>query len=534
MDVVVVGGGFAGLYMLHLLRGLGFDVLLIEAGEGVGGTWYWNRYPGARCDVESTDYQYGFDDDLVREWTWTERYGSQAEILAYLNHVADRFDLRGHIRLGTRVTRAVFDETADRWQLETDRGDRLSARFCVMATGCLSSPHVPDLPGLDSFAGEWHHTGLWPHEGVDVAGKRVGVVGTGSSAIQVIPMLAEQAAHLTVFQRTPNYSIPAHNRPRDPDDERRMKETFAERRRWARASSMGVFASWVANTQSALEVDDEERERQLEERWALGGFGFLNAYSDVVKNRQVNELVAEFVRDKIRATVRDPTVADLLCPSDHPFGTKRLCVDTNYYETYNRENVTLVDVRSAPIEEVTPSGLRTRDGEYELDTIVFATGFDAMTGALLDIDVRGRAGRPLRDKWSNGPSAYLGLLVSGFPNLFAITGPGSPSVLSNMAVSIEQHVEWVADCLDDLRRRGVDTIEPTPEAEEAWVEHVAKLADATLLPEANSWYTGANIPGKPRVFMVYVGGVDRYVDRITEVAGNGYDGFVLTSPLAIS
>jgi cyclohexanone monooxygenase len=527
LDVVVVGAGFSGLYMLHRVRELGLSVRLIDEGAGVGGTWYWNRYPGARCDVESTDYQYGFDDGIVQEWTWTERYASQPEILAYLNHVADRLDLRRDIQLETRVEAAVFDESTDRWTVTTDRGERLSARYCIMATGCLSAVRTPDVDGLDSFEGDCYHTARWPHEGVDLTGKRVAVVGTGSSAIQSIPLIAEQAAHLTVFQRTPNFSVPAHNCPRDPEDERRIKDCFAEKRRDARSSPMGVFASWIPNDQSALEPGDEDRLRAFEAGWNRGGFGFLNAFSDLVTNREANRLAAEFVHGKIRGIVRDPDVAGLLCPDDHPFGTKRLCVDTDYYATYNRPNVTLVDLRATPIEAITPNGVRTSDGELAVDVIVFATGFDAMTGALLAMDIRGRDGVALGERWAHGPRTYLGIQIAGFPNLFLVTGPGSPSVLTNMIVSIEQHVEWIADCLAYLRDEDLHRIEATLDAETAWVDHVNELADQTLLPEASSWYTGANIPGKPRVFMPYTGGVGAYRERCSGIADRGYEGFVL-------
>jgi cyclohexanone monooxygenase len=528
VDVLVVGAGFSGLYMLHLVRKLGLPVRLVEAGAGVGGTWYWNRYPGARCDVESTDYQYGFDDGLVQDWTWSERYASQPEILAYLKHVADRLGLRENIELGKRVTHLVFDDETSRWTVTTDLGEIFTARHCVMATGCLSAARLPDVPGLERFEGDRYHTARWPHEGVDFSGLRVAVVGTGSSAIQAIPLIAE-AAQLTVFQRTPNFSVPAHNRPRDPEVERRMKETFAEDRRNARDSSMGVFASWIPNEKSALEVDDAERQRTFEAGWSRGGFGFLNAFSDLVTNREANELAARFVHEKIRAIVRDPELAERLCPTGHPFGTKRLCVDTDYYATYNRDNVTLVDLRRTPIEEITPRGLRTQEGEIELDAIVFATGFDAMTGAVLDIDIRGRGGLTLAEKWAAGPRTYLGIQTAGFPNLFLITGPGSPSVLSNMIVSIEQHVEWTADCIEYLHEHGLAGIEATDAAEDAWVDHSNERAARTLLPEADSWYTGANIAGKPRVFMVYTGGVGAFRRRCTEVADRGYEGFVLTA-----
>lgn len=526
VDAIVVGAGFAGLYMLHRLRGLGLTARVIEAGDGVGGTWYWNRYPGARCDVESMEYQYGFEDGLAREWKWTERYATQPEILRYINHVADKFKLRPDIQFETRVTGAVFNDAAGRWAVKTDRGGAFSARFCIMATGCLSSHRVPDFKGLDSFKGDWHHTGNWPHEGVDFSGKRVGIIGTGSSAIQSIPIIAAQAKHLTVFQRTANFSVPANNGPIDPEYERKMTERYTETRRIARESAAGIIAR-ALNDKSALDATPEEREQEFESRWETGGFAIGGAFNDLALNLEANQTAAEFVRSKIRSVVKDPATAELLCPKDYPFATKRLCVDTNYFETYNRDNVALVDVKASPIEEITPRGLRTTAAEYEFDAIVFATGFDAMTGALLAMDIRGRKGQTLREKWEHGPRTYLGLQIAGFPNLFTITGPGSPSVLSNMIVSIEQHVDWIADCLTSLRAQGLDTIEATVEAEDAWVDHVNTVASFTLYPMANSWYIGANIPGKPRVFMPYVGGVGLYAQKCAEVAANGYEGFAL-------
>ncbi|HWM77808.1 MAG TPA: NAD(P)/FAD-dependent oxidoreductase, partial [Methylomirabilota bacterium] len=466
-DAVVVGAGFAGLYMLHRLRGLGLSACVYEAGRGVGGTWFWNRYPGARCDVESMDYSYSFSDELQQEWTWTERYASQPEILAYINHVADRFDLRRDIQLETRVTAAIFDGATSRWAIQTDRGDRVSARFCIMATGCLSDARVPTLEGFETFEGTWFHTGHWPHEGVDFTGQRVGVIGTGSSAIQSIPIIARQAAHLFVFQRTPNFSVPARNAPLDPEYERQVKSSYAEFRRQARESRVGFVVE--RNDQSALEVSAEERERAYESRWSRGGLGFNATFADLLTSKDANDTAAEFFRAKIQAIVRDGAVAEMLSPRDYPVGTKRLCVDTDYYDTFNRDNVTLVDVRRAPIEAITRRGLRTREAEYELDSLVFATGFDAMTGALLGIDIRGRAGTTLGEKWAAGPRTYLGVATAGFPNLFTITGPGSPSVLSNMIVSIEQHVDWIADCLVYLRERGLGGIEASVEAEDEWV-----------------------------------------------------------------
>ena len=526
LDVVIVGAGFAGLYALHRLRGLRLTARVFEAGDGVGGTWYWNRYPGARCDVESMDYSYSFSDELQQEWHWTERYASQPEILAYINHVADRFDLRRDIQLDTRVTSAVFDEAGGRWTVETDRGDRVSAQFCIMATGCLSAAQVPAIEGLETFAGRWYHTGHWPHEGVDFTGQRVGVIGTGSSAIQSIPIIARQAAHLFVFQRTPNFSVPAQNGPLDAEYERRIKASYAEFRRQARQSRVGFVVE--REDRSALEVPPEERARKYEAHWRRGGLGFGATFADLLISQDANDTAADFFRGKIRSIVRDPAVAETLSPRDYPVGTKRLCVDTDYYATFNRPNVSLVDIRRTPIEAIVRDGLRTREATYRLDSLVFATGFDAMTGALLAIDIRGRAGQTLAEKWAAGPRTYLGLAVAGFPNLFAITGPGSPSVLSNMIVSIEQHVDWIADCIGYLRSHDHPCVEATVEAEDAWVAHVNEVGHATLYPRANSWYMGANVPGKPRIFMPYIGGVGTYRQVCDDVAAKGYQGFTLT------
>ena len=533
LDVVIVGAGFAGLYTLHRLRGLGMSALVFEAGAGVGGTWYWNRYPGARCDVESMQYSFSFADDLQQEWQWTELYASQPEILTYANHVADRFDLRRDIRLNTRVTAASFDEAAQRWTVRTDRGDVVTARFCVMATGCLSTAKVPDFPGIETFRGKTFHTGAWPHEGVDFSGQDVGVVGTGSSAIQAIPVIARQARHLTVFQRTPNYSVPAQNRPMTPEYERAWKENYPERRRRAMAVRNAIL--YTLNDKSALDAGEEERQREYEARWEAGGIPFMAAFNDLILNRQANDTAADFVRAKIRSIVRDPAVAEQLTPRDYPIGTKRICVDTDYFDTFNRNNVTLVDVRNVPIEAIIPDGLRTRDASYRLDSIVFATGFDAMTGALLAMEITGRGGRSLREKWAAGPLTYLGLMTAGFPNMFMITGPGSPSVLTNMIVSIEQHVDWIAACLAQLRSRNVATIEAAVEAEDAWVAHVREVGERTLYPQANSWYVGANIAGKPRVFMPYIGGFLVYKSKCDDIAAHGYAGFQLSlAPAAVA
>lgn len=523
-DAIVVGAGFSGLYMLYRLRELGMSVRVLEAGDDIGGTWYWNRYPGARCDVPSIEYSYSFSKELEQEWQWSERYPAQPEILRYIHHVADRFDLRRDIQLNTRVQAATFDDTQQQWHITTS-DERFSARFCIMATGCLSVSRIPDIPGLDAFTGEHYHTGNWPHEGVDFTGKRVGVIGTGSSGIQSIPVIAEQASHLYVFQRTPNFSIPAHNRPLTPEEDAAVKANYDTRRQEARHSNFGT--NFIINNQSALEVSPEERLAEYERRWEHGGLNFLVGFNDLLFNPNANETAAEFVRDKIRQTVHDPETAAALLPDDHPIGTKRICADTHYYETFNRDNVTLVNLRHAPIEHITARGIRTQASEYDLDVIVFATGFDAMTGALANIDIRGKDGQALRDKWQDGPRTYLGLMSAGFPNLFTITGPGSPSVLSNMIVSIEQHVEWIADCLAHMQQHQLERIEATPDAEDAWVEHVNAVAHMTLFPQAKSWYMGANIPGKPRIFMPYVGGVGAYRQKCDEVVREGYSGFVL-------
>jgi cyclohexanone monooxygenase len=522
-DAIVVGTGFGGMYMLHRLRERGLKVRAFEAGDDCGGTWYWNRYPGARCDVESVEYQYGFSDDIVQGWTWTERYATQPEIMRYVDYVATKLDLRKDIRFKTRVTAATYDDAAQRWTIETDRGDRVTAQFCIMATGCLSASRIPNIAGLKDFKGKHYHTGAWPHEGVDFTGRRVAVIGTGSSGVQSIPVIAQHAKELWVFQRTPNFSLPALNAPMDPDFVRDMKERFMELRRKARATNSGAFMA--ANPQSALDVDDEERQRTFAERWEKGGFAFVTSYNDVLSKLESNTLAADFVRDKIRKTVNDPKIANLLAPTNHPIGTKRLCLDTNYYETYNLPHVTLVDIANSPIECITPDGVLVGGEEYKVDDIVFATGFDAMTGALLRIDIRGKDGLTLKEKWAAGPRTYLGLGIVGFPNLFTITGPGSPSVLVNVIIAVEQHSDWIMDCIDYMRAKGLSTIEAESEAEDRWVEHVNEKADETLYPMANSWYVGANIPGKPRVFMPYVGGFANYDNICKDVVANGYKGF---------
>jgi cyclohexanone monooxygenase len=529
LDVVIVGGGLAGLYAIHRLRGLGLRVRAYEAGSGVGGTWFWNRYPGARCDVESLEYSYSFDEALQQEWKWPERYGTQPEILKYINHVADRFDLRRDVQLDTRIKTAHFDATANLWTLTTDKGETIRARYCVMAAGNLSTPRVPDFPGLESFRGKWYHSGLWPHDGVDFSGLRVGVIGTGSSGVQMIPIIAQQARHLTVFQRTANFSLPARNGPMTEDREGPHKANYPARRAAAQETPFAI-GGYPKPTRKTLEVPAEERATTYEAKWQEGGsISYLYSYTDLLVDKAANDTASEFVRNKIRGMVKDKRTAELLAPKDHPIGTKRLCLDTNYYETYNRPNVALVDVRSDPIERLTETGLRLTSGAAcELDAVVFATGFDAMTGALNEIDVRTSQGAALRQHWEGGPLTYLGLMVAGFPNMFIVTGPGSPGVKTQMIASIEQHVDWIAGAIDHLNKHQLDRIEPAAEAEADWVAHVNQVADSTLYPLANSWYMGANIPGKPRVFMPYVGGFDRYKRHCDAVAAKGYEGFSLT------
>ena len=522
-DVVIVGAGFAGLCMLHRMRGMGLRARVFEAGSGVGGTWFWNRYPGARCDVESMEYSYQFSHELEQDWRWTERYSPQPEILSYLNHVADRFDLRDGIQLSTRVESAVYDESRCVWNVSTSDGRAYSAHYFVMATGCLSSTNMPKIAGMESFGGGTYHTGQWPHEGVDFTGLRVGVIGTGSSAIQSIPIIAKEAAHLFVFQRTPNFSVPAANRPLGDEEVARVKSNYGDLRRMA--ATMGFGFNTRSSEQSAFEVSDEERLAEYEARWEMGGLPFLGAYGDLILDEKANATAADFVRKKIRALIRDQAVADKLNPTSI-LGCKRLCADSGYFETFNRPNVTLVDIAQAPIEEITPKGLRTESDKYELDALVFATGFDAMTGALLAVDIRGKNGLSLRKKWEAGPRTYLGVATADFPNFFMITGPGSPSVLTNMVPSIEQHVNWIADLFAHLQSQGQTVVEAEVEAENAWVSHVNDVASATLYPGCNSWYLGANVPGKPRVFMPYLG-FPEYVVKANDVAAKGYEGFAL-------
>lgn len=524
---MIIGAGFAGLYAHYLLRQQGLQVVGFDAAGDVGGTWWWNRYPGARCDIESRDYSYSFSPEVEQEWTWSERYASQPEILRYLSFVADKFDLRRDIHFDTRVTSVHWDDERDEWEIGIDRHSAIRARFAVMASGCLSSSRVPDFPGLDTFTGRVLQTARWPHEPVELAGQRVAVIGTGSSGVQSIPLIAEQAERLTVFQRTPSFALPAMNRALTPDEVAGFKATYRDHRAATRASHGGLLNPGGSG-QPALSASPEERDDAYTAAWGEGAlFSVLSCYSDIMIDKEANETAAEFIRGRIRTVVEDPRVAETLSPRTYPFGAKRACLDTNYYATYNRPNVELVDLRAEPIEQVTATGVRTSARAYPVDVLVFATGFDAITGPLLAMDIRGWDGLALREAWAEHPDCYLGVSIAGFPNLFTITGPGSPSVLVNMAASIEQHVEWVAAAIAYVNLRGFATIEAQAEDQQKWMGHVAEMADFTLWPRAESWYTGANVPGKPRRFMPYIAGMQAFRQVCDEVVADGYRGFAL-------
>ena len=524
-DVVIIGAGFAGMYQMHKLRQIGLSAHIFETGDDVGGTWYWNRYPGARVDIESTEYSYSFDDELQQQWRWKERYAPQPELLEYARHVCARFDLRKDITFSTTVQKLVWDDHARAWTVHTSDGTSTRARHVVAATGCLSKPSRPSFEGIEDFDGETYWTSSYPREGVDLSGKRVAVIGTGSSGLQTITAIAPQVAHLTVFQRTPSFAIPAHNTPISPEREREIKASYAQIRRVGRANKVG-FDQHPGNTMFT-DADPEDARKDLDERWTRGGLGFSAGYRDVLIDPAANEFTAEYVRDKIRDRVRDPHTAELLCPKTYPIASKRMCVDTGYYETYNFDHVDLVDIRTEPIKRITAAGIRVSNRDIEVDVIIFATGFDAMTGALNGIEISNGRGT-LGEKWEHGPRTYLGLMSRGFPNLFMITGPQSPSVLSNMMVSIEDHVDWVSETLSDMTAAHQTRIEPAADAEDNWVQTTNDLGNLTLMPQANSWYMGANIPGKERVFMPFIGGVDTYAQIIAGVRVANYHGFELS------
>ena len=526
-DAIVIGAGFAGLYALHKLRDqLGLSVRVYEAASDVGGTWYWNRYPGARCDIESVHYSYSFSEELQQDWEWSERFAGQPEILLYLNHVADRFDLRKDILFDTRVNSMVWDDDASLWRVGTELGDTVTARYVISGAGNLSVPKTPEFDGVESFRGQVYLTGNWLDENIDFTGQRVAIIGTGSSGIQAISEIAKTAGHLTVFQRTPNYATPIVNGPADPDVISAVKANYAQVREASRNHFLGVPYTQVQP--SALAVSAEERRRTFDERWNAGGFQlFIDSYQDILFDKNANDTIAEYIRERIHERVNDPAVAHLLAPQGYPYGTKRPPLETNYYEVFNQDNVTLVDIKTTPIESITETGVRTADAEYEFDIIVLATGFDAMTGPLMKLGIVGRDGLKLSDKWAHGPRTYLGLTVSGFPNLFLITGPQSPSVLYNMPLAIEDHVDFAAEAITYMRDRGLDVIEATLESEDNWVAHALEISSKTLLPETDSWYMGANIPGKPRICLLYVGGAPAYRATCDDVVANGYAGFTL-------
>lgn len=523
VDVVVVGAGFSGLYLLYRLRKAGFSTRVFERGGDVGGTWYWNRYPGARCDVESLQYSYSFDEQLQQDWHWPEKFSAQPDILAYANHVADRFNLKKDIEFNIEVKASWFDENLKTWKITTNTGEEINAKYFIMATGCISTTQIPNIKGLSDYVGNTFHTGDWPHEEVDFSGQSIAVIGTGSSGIQSIPVLAKQAKKLTVFQRTPNYSIPSQNEPMTKKYERSWKDVYSERRKEMRYSAHGSLKD--LNDVPALSVDEDQRQELYTKRWAIGGTGFLGSFNDLLTNADANYTAAEYVRQQIKRVVKDKETAEILCPRSYPIGTKRICIDTGYFETYNRENVKLVDISKKPIQRLVADGIIVDDQLYPFDSIIFATGFDAMTGSIFNVDIKGRGGLALKEKWNAGPKTYLGLMSASFPNLFMITGPGSPSVKSNMIMSIEQHVDLVIETLLSMRRKGLSVVEPELEAENKWVDHVQEVANKTLFPQANSWYMGANIPGKPRLFMPYIGGVGAYREICEEIVANNYRGF---------
>jgi cation diffusion facilitator CzcD-associated flavoprotein CzcO len=527
LDAVIVGAGFGGLGLLYRLREEGFSVRVFEAEADVGGTWYCNRYPGLRNDSPSTVYAYGFSDKVIRDWDWKSRYANQADILDYLRFVSDELDLRRHITFSTRVADALFDSAKNAWEITTSTGEKVSAKFLISAVGCLSTAEWPNINGLKNFKGEYYHTAQWPREGVDLKGKRVGIIGTGASGVQVITNIAEEVDHLTVFQRTAHFILPARQIAYDSETRQEMKRYTWSIIEGAKDSVAGLPIP--QDSRSALDATNEQRLANCEVAWKEGGFKMVfGLYGDLLTNLEANDTIAEFLRDKIRETVTDPETAEKLVPKGYPFGAKRPIIEDGYYETYNRDNVELVDVKVSPIREITETGVRTSAGEYPLDVLVVATGFDAITGSLFKMDIHTKNGVTLKDKWASGPRAYLGLAVAGLPNMFMMTGPGSPSVFSNMAVSLEQHAEWITDCLKYARDNAISRIEATVEAEDKWVDEMNAVLNATLLPLADSWYMGSNIPGKPRAAYVYLGGVGKYRELCSKVADEGYTGFVLS------
>jgi cyclohexanone monooxygenase len=525
-DAVIVGAGFTGLYMLHVLRQKGFTARLVDAASGVGGTWYWNRYPGARCDIESMQYSFQFSEELQQEWEWTERYASQPEILAYIEHVAERFDLTRDIQFDTRVEAATWDENTGEWTVETDRGQALHARYFIMGVGCLSAPIKPTFEGEADFTGETYQTSIWPKGPVDFKGKRVGIIGVGSSAIQAGPLIAEEAEHVYIYQRTPNYVVPSQNRPLTPEEVKDIKSDYKGFRAKAYAGLTAFL--FERHDQSVFDLTPDERRARFDNYWNIGGLPFLGAFNDILFNDDANQACIDYWRSRIEEIIDDPKLVELLTP-DEEFGCKRLCSGTGFYEMFNRDNVTLVDVRGTGIERFTPAGLRAEGVDYDLDTIIFATGFDAMTGSVTRIRITGKGGQTIQQKWAEGPKTYLGLMISGFPNMFNMVSAGSPSVLATMVTAAEQHGDWVGECLDHMRETGKTVIEATPEAEAEWSAEVKRAGDASLRTNCDSWYVGSNIEGKARVFAPYIGGWPPYVARCNAETASKYENCVLSA-----
>lgn len=528
-DCVIVGAGFAGLYSIYKLRDMGLNVRCFEASDDVGGVWNFNSYPGAQCDVPSRDYAFHFSKELLDEWKWSRRYAGQPEILAYARYVAEKFGLREQISFGTRVTSAIYDEESLGWLVTTCSGETVWSQYCIMASGHLSTPSTPQLAGLEDFSGQWCHTGQWPREPVDLAGKRVGIIGTGSTGIQLAVNIAKIVGNLCVFQRTPQYSLPIANNPADPIEEQAFRSAYPDYYTYKEAiiQKFGVaYFQDVETAGSAMDAPAEERERVFESLWSKGaGAALLRAYNDTMTSGESNRAVSDFVRRKIRGIVQNPAVADKLIPGDYPIGAKRIAMDEGYFAIFNQPNVELIDIKADPVERVTATGIKTGATDYALDVIIFATGYDAFTGTLFKIDIRGRHRLPLRQKWEGGAVNYLGLMTSGFPNLFIIQGPGSTSVLANVITGIEQQVDWIGNCIRHIRANNLQSIDPKPDAELGWVAYCNDMVNKTLFLQANSWWLGANIPGKPRVFMPFVGGFKLYRDKCDEVAKNGYAGF---------
>lgn len=523
LDMVIVGAGFGGMYAVYKFREMGLSIQAFEAGGNVGGVWYWNRYPGARVDLPSIDYCFSFSPEIEQEWTWSEEFAAQPELLSYMNFVADRLDLRKHYKFSTRIARAIWDEQRQIWQVFTEGGDLYEATYCVMATGPLSVPKDPEIPGLHRFKGELMRAARWPHEPVDFSGKRVGVIGTGSTGIQIIQEVGPLAGELFVFQRTPSFSMPMRNKTLEPDYVAEVKRNYAGLRAAALNSAVGGLRP--QSTRAFFSVTPQQRRSLLEDAWKQGGLAMLGTFSDLLTNPEANEHVAEFLREKIGEVVHDPAVAEKLKPRGYPVFARRPCLDSSYYETYNLPHVHLLDCLDDPIEEITEKGVRLRSGEVELDMLILATGYDGLTGAMLAFDVVGRGGLSVKEKWKDGSRSYLGLMMNGFPNLFMTTGPNGPSALANIVRISENDVNWIANALISMHHNGLGAMEPTLEAENAWMETVNILAQRTLLSKAQTWYVGANVEGKPKGLTIFTGGFPKYAEYCAASARAGYREF---------